>query len=90
MKITRELYKSEFKKVVDFFKKREQYKKDLRKFINKYGVVNLTPAMQRSMPTNIFVLYELPWYLNIIVLIRIPQIAWHSACKEAIRRAINV
>ena len=90
MKITSELFKSEFKKVKTFFQEREGYKKHLRRAIKSYGIVNLPKSIQQTIPTDLRVLYEPPWYLNIVVWFRMLQIAWHNSKNECVRRAIDV
>ncbi len=89
MKVTPKMLKNEFVKAVNFFRSRESYKKQLRKAMNKYGVVNLPESVQRTIPTNLKVLYEIPWYLNIVVWFRIGQIAWLNTENECIRKVIN-
>ena len=79
----------EFKKVIVFFKERETFKKQLKIAIKKYGVANIPADLQRSIPTDMKVLYELPWYLNPIVWLRSLQIAYLNAHNECIRRILN-
>jgi len=75
---------------IEFFKSREQYKVDLRRAINKYGISALPKTVQDTIPTDVKTLYELPWNWNLYVWFRILQSTCHSAENEAIRRALNV
>lgn len=89
MIITRKMIKVEIIKQIDFFKNREQYKKDLKYAINKYGAQNLTPAMQRSIPANGKVLIELVWYLQPLCWFNILRIAFAQAENECVRSILH-
>ena len=69
---------------------RDNYKRELCKVVNKYGIVNMPISVQRTMPTDLKVLYELPWYVHPTVWRRILQIAWKNAHNEIVRRALHV
>ena len=74
---------------ITFFIKREQYKVALRHAIKKYGISSLPKVILDTIPVGTETLHELPWYLNIQVLVRIVQISILRAQTEAFRRAIN-
>lgn len=83
------MWLSEINKVKTFFIERDNYRKQLRRAIAKYGAQNLPPAMQRTIPANMAILYELPWKFNLIVIFRMFQIAYLNAEKACIRKIIN-
>lgn len=83
------MIKTEIDKQKQFFKERDGYRKQLRRAIATYGAQNLPPAMQRTIPADIRILYEPPWWLNLKVRIRILQIAYLNAERECIRKVIN-
>lgn len=83
------MIKTELNKQIDFFKVREQYKKDLKKFIQKYGADKMTPAMQRSIPADGKVLIELVWYLQPRCWFNIFRIALAQAENQCVRNVIN-
>lgn len=89
LKITLPKLKSELKKSIDFFETRDEYKIELRRMIKKYGIAGLPAAVQRSIPTDRKVLYELGWKMQPVVWIRILQIAWLNAGNKAFRMALN-
>ena len=89
MIITRAMIKTEINKQIDFFKAREQYKKDLKCFIQKYGAQQMTPAMQRSIPANGKVLIELVWYLQPRCWFNILRIALAQAENQCVRNVLN-
>ena len=90
LKITPKLVISELKKVINYFRERDIYKITLRRYINKYGIVNMPKDVQRTIPTEMKVLYELPWWLHPVVWMRLVQIAYLNAHNECIRRILNV
>ena len=81
--------KAEFKKAVDFFKERDNYRLELRRMIKKYGIASLPKSVQRTIPVDRKVLYERKWYLHLTVWFRILQIAWLNTENEGMRRAAN-
>lgn len=89
MVITRKMIKVEIKKQINFFQDREKYKKDLKYAIEKYGVQNLPPAMQRSIPANGKVLIELIWYLQPRCWFNILRIALVQAENQCVRNILN-
>jgi hypothetical protein len=89
MKITLTKLKSEFKKTVAYFKARDEYRIELRGWIKKYGIVNLPESVQRTIPTDGKVLYEIKWYFNLIVWLRIFQITWLNVGNEGIRSVLD-
>ena len=83
------MIKKEISKQVSFFNDREQYKKDLRYAIKKYGAQNLTPAMQRSIPANGKVLIEPVWYLQPRCWFNILRTSFALAENECVRSILN-
>ena len=90
MKITPKMLKTELTKQLNFFKDREDYKVKLRKAINKHGIAALPKDVQRTMPTDIKTLYELPWFLNLYVWFTMLKTSWTAAQNESIRSVLNV
>ena len=88
-KVTVKGLKIEWHKAIDFFKERDKYKEDLKGWIKKYGLANLPKSVQRTVPTNRKVLYEIKWYFQPTVWLRILQIAWLNTENEGVRRAQN-
>ena len=89
MKMTIKDFKSEVGKTIYYFISRDEYKKNLSGWIKKYGLANLPASVQRTVPTDIKVLYEIKWWLQPIVWFKIIQIAWHNAQNESIGRVVN-
>jgi len=83
------MLKTEFRKVVNFFVERDNYKRDLKGWIKKYGFANLPKSVQRTVPTDMKVLYEIKWKYNIVVWTTIFRIAIANAQNEGMRRATN-
>lgn len=73
----------------DFFVQRDEYIQELKTAIANYGIVNLPPNVQRSIPTDIKVLYELPWRWNIFVRIKILRIGWMHAVNAKIKEVFT-
>ena len=81
--------KTEWKKTITFFEERDKYRKDLKGWIKKYGLSNLPKSVQRTVPTDRKVLYEMKWWLQPTVWFRIIQITWLNAENEGIGRVVN-
>lgn len=79
----------ELNKLITFYKEREKYKKDLRRIIAKYGVANLSPVIQRTIPKDMKTLYELTWWMQPKVLWLLPITALKQAKNESIRKELN-
>ena len=88
-KVTRKDLVNEWGKVTNYFKERETYKVDLRNLIDKHGLSNLSTAILRTVPTDLKVLREKPWYWHISVWARIIQITFLNAQNEGMKRAYN-
>ena len=76
-------------KMLSVFIKRDKYRIELRRAIKRHGLANLPKAVLRTVPTDMKTLYELPWYLNLHVIVRIVQASILNAQNEAFRRALN-
>ncbi len=82
-------FKIEWAKVVKYFIERDAYRKNLRGWISKHGLSNLPKSVQDTVPTDMKVLYEIAWYLQPWVWVRMFMIAWHNAQNESIGRVTN-
>lgn len=88
-KVTIKRLKSEWKKTIDFFKARDEYRTELKGWIKKYGLVNLPASVQRTVPVDMKVLYEMKWWLQPFVWLRIIQITVLNTQNEGMRRVEN-
>ena len=89
MRVTVTKLKIEWDKTIKYFVERDNYKNDLKGWINKYGLVNLPKSVQRTVPTERKVLYEIKWWLQPMVWFRIIQITVLNTQNEGLRRAQN-
>ena len=81
--------KNEWNKTITFFIERDNYRKSLKGWINKYGLSNLPVSVQKTVPTDMKVLYEIKWWLQPFVWVRIIQITWLNAHNEGMGRVVN-
>jgi len=81
--------KIEVSKLINYFKSRDEYRIELRKCIKKYGFANLPASVQRTVPTDMKVLYEIKWWMQPFVWFRIFQTAWLRAESKGLRRALH-
>ncbi len=89
MKMKPKLFIHEFKKVIIFFKMRDKYKDELKRAIKKYGVVNLPASVQRTIPNDLKVIDERPWWMHPIIWPKIVLIAYKNAQNELVRRLLH-
>lgn len=91
--MTRAILSENLTEQIDFFRKRANFIAETKKAIKKYGFANLPKTVKEAFPEDpvarVKVLYELPWFLNIVVLIRIVQIAYANAEMQLVRGALN-
>jgi len=90
MKMTMKGLKTEWSKLVVFFKERDAYRIQLRGWIKKYGLAGLPPTVLKTVPTDLKVLYEIKWYLQPMVWWRFLQIVWLNEENEGFRRLKDV
>lgn len=88
-KVTIKGLKQEWNKAITFFVERDNYKKDLKGWIKKYGIANLPESVQRTIPTDMKVLYEIKWWLQPFVWFRIIQLTILNTQNEGLRRVQN-
>lgn len=88
-KVTGKRLKIEWLKAIRFFVERDSYRIELRRMIKKYGIAGLPESVQRTIPVDMKVLYEIKWWLQPFVWLRIMQITVLNAQNEGMRRAEN-
>ena len=88
-RMTLSMFSLEWKKTIDFFKERDAYRLKLRGWIDRFGFANLPPAVLRTVPTDRKVLYEVKWFLQLGVWLKIILLTWHNAQNELIKEAVN-
>ena len=79
----------EWLRTIRFFVTRDEYRVNLRKMIKEVGLSGLTPVILRTVPTDMKVLYEIKWWLQPFVWIRIMQVSILNAQNEGMRRVQN-
>lgn len=89
LKVTLKQFKSELRKTIHFFNARENFKNELDKAVEKYGIVNLPKDVLRAIPTGIKAVYESKWYWHPFVWMRIIQIAFLNAENENIKKVLS-
>ncbi len=89
LQISWEDIKKQFKELINFFNLREDYKVKLKEAIKKYGVSKLPSDVLKTVPPDLRVLYELPWYLHISVWVYMVKIAVQRASNEKFRSVTN-
>ena len=88
-KVTIKRLKIEWLKTIRFFVERDNYRIELRRMIKKYGIAGLPESVQRTIPVDMKVLYEIKWWLQPFVWLRIMQVTMLNAQNEGMRRAEN-
>lgn len=89
LKVTMPRLKIEWDKAIKFFKERDAYRIQLRGWIKKHGLANLPEVVLRTVPVDMKVLYEIKWWLQPIVWVRIIQMSVLNAQNEGVRRIQN-
>ena len=81
--------KIELTKTVNYFKERDTYNVKLKGWIKKYGIAGLPKSVQRTIPTDRKVLYEMKWWLQPLVWLRILQISWLNVGNNSMKEIVN-